>query len=338
MDDSLYRYENEQLREGLGGVQRDLASCVDANETNRDTIAESIDALAGLVEQSRQIRASAGDLTARVASSQDISQQLNQVTDGIDRLIRKVASVAEQTKLVALNASIEAARAGEAGRGFSVVADEVKELSQEIKEATSEITAAIKGIDQKASTLDTDLARSADACADIATQIDRFHLALEEGSARGQRSLGLTEASNDRVFMSLAKLDHVLWKVNTYLSVANHGAAFDFVDHRNCRLGRWYYDGAGRERFRSTPSFRELEQPHARVHESTRHILDLLERDADGADVAALENAVRDMEHSSEGVFRALDQMLQQRLAQEPTAQQPQPERRRNREPGDGNG
>jgi hypothetical protein len=48
------------------------------------------------------------------------------------------------------------------------------------------------------------------------------------------------------VFMSLAKLDHVLWKVNTYLSVSKGEPAFDFVDHHNCRLGKWYYEGEGK--------------------------------------------------------------------------------------------
>jgi len=313
MDDQLYRYENERLRDGLGSVQTDLAGCVDANAETTSTIGTSLESLSHLVATSRDIRSSASELSRRVQDSQNVSRSLYEVTEGIDRLIRKIASVAEQTKLVALNASIEAARAGEAGRGFSVVAEEVKELSQEIKEATAEITVAIRGIDQKSSSLHEELNSSAEACTQIAEQIESFHASLEDTSRMGSRSMNLIEQSNDRVFMSLAKLDHILWKVNTYLSILSRHPAMEFVDHRSCRLGRWYYDGAGRERFRDTQSYRELEQPHARVHDGTRHILDLLGRELADEDMHALEQSVRDMEAGSEGVFRALDQMLQQR-------------------------
>ena len=119
-------------------------------------------------------------------------------------------------------------------------------------------------------------------------------------------------SSNDRIFMSLAKLDHVLWKVNTYLSVLENRPVFDFVDHHNCRLGKWYEDGDGRHSFAGTPSFRGLEQPHSAVHDATRAIFEGLQaEDAQTrrrrADIAA---ALRRMEAGSDGVFEHLDRIL----------------------------
>lgn len=316
MKESLVRYENEQLKEALTNIQNDLAGCVAGNDKAAERISNSLQQLTELVSVSTEIKYDAALLADRAQTAQSTSQSLNEVTEGIDRLIRKIASVAEQTKLVALNASIEAARAGEAGRGFSVVADEVKELSQEIKEATLEITGAIKGIDQQSTTLHQNLNESAEDANGIVERIELFHQKLDATSQSANESNNALNRSNSGVFMVLAKLDHTLWKVNTYLSVINKTPGFPFVDHRNCRLGKWYYQGAGRENFADLPAFAELEQPHALVHNGTRSVFDLLESGLSDTDSDELEQALQQMEAGSEGVFRVLDKILQQKLDQ----------------------
>lgn len=88
---------------------------------------------------------------AAVGTAQEASQRVHQLEDSsqeIGVVLKFITSVAEQTNLLALNATIEAARAGEAGRGFSVVANEVKELAKETAKATEDIgqrIAAIQG-------------------------------------------------------------------------------------------------------------------------------------------------------------------------------------------------
>jgi len=312
MDSQLLRTEHLHLKSDLGNVQQELTGSVSDTDNAVAAINGSIEQLSELTSVSVDITGDAVKLASRVQDSQGTSQSLYEVTEGIDRLIRKIASVAEQTKLVALNASIEAARAGEAGRGFSVVADEVKELSQEIKEATTEITSAIKTIDQKSSALHGELNGSLEACNAIVTSLQAFQQSMESCHDLGRRSIQVLGSSNDRIFVSLAKIDHVLWKVNTYLSVIEGEAVFDFVDHRSCRLGNWYYTGAGRERFSHTPAFRDMEQPHAQVHEGTRRVLDEILRSSSPENVEALQAALDEMQAGSEGVFRVLDAMLEQ--------------------------
>ncbi len=307
----LLQYENEQLKLGLVNVQSNLA---ESTEINYDSLAEFNEIkneYAGLLDDSRSLTAQMAELTTLLATSKDRTQIMAEQIENINSLLQKIVGISYQTNLLGLNATIEAARAGEAGKGFAVVADEVKALARESKKAADEITTAIDQINEESMTFSHSMEESSEGCEKIKTVIDQFDLRLQENSQANNRSTQRILGTNDRTFTSLAKLDHIIWKVNTYLSVIKQEKEMDFVDHKSCRLGKWYTSGEGKKSFSKLKSYPHLDHPHSLVHSGTKRVFDLIDK-GEGYDLE-LENALKEMERGSNSVFEILDKMLKEK-------------------------
>lgn len=115
-----------------------------ANDQVEQTLALGQDGIRQVSKSQRSVN----DLASKLDSASDVVTQLNSHAQGITGILNTIEEIAEQTNLLALNAAIEAARAGEAGRGFAVVADEVRNLSQRTSSSTNEIQQVMESVQQ----------------------------------------------------------------------------------------------------------------------------------------------------------------------------------------------
>ena len=132
-----------QLSATVAASSEEASANVQSVATSAAEMTSSVHKIAERVDQSRRI---SNEAVTRAEKADARIADLTRAASRIGDVVQLITSVAEQTNLLALNATIEAARAGEAGRGFAIVAQEVKALAAQTAKATEEIGAQINGM------------------------------------------------------------------------------------------------------------------------------------------------------------------------------------------------
>ena len=280
---------------------------------------------ASIIQKSIQVM---GLIAERVSTTAATVDALGQRSDQIGQIIGTIEDIADQTNLLALNAAIEAARAGEQGRGFAVVADEVRALAERTTRATREIGEMIKAIQAETKGAVSamqegvsevergteEASRSGEAMTTILEQINNLSMqvsqiatAAEEQTATtseiSSSILQITEISSQSsqnahqstaeanklnalaellttilaglsieesisLCLRKAKSAHMIFtgKIKAHLDGTQRLDPNALPTHLTCAFGKWY-QSKGQQACGQVAKFKEIDAPHARVHE-----------------------------------------------------------------------